>query len=382
MAHLFAKLSSNYFWYFAVLGLAVPFLALFLDGRGYDSLAIGQILAIFTATKIFGPTLWAIFADKTGKQLAIIRLGAFLALVTFTGLFFANDFWSITLCLALFSLFWTAILPQLEVLTLTSIKRSAKIYARIRLWGSIGFIVFAMSAGEIIATFGSDSFIAVGALVLLGLLVSTLVTKQPPKRPSASVNQGSIFTNLIALPFVLFFVAGLLLQVSFGPFYSFFALYLRDLAYPSYAVGVLISIGVVAEIVIFIVAGRLFQLFGIRSLLAFSILVTSIRWWLTGTFGDSAIILTLTQLMHAASFGLYHSASVQFIQMHFARNQQNRGQAIYIGGVYGIGGALGAYLAGVYWQDGAGAEFTFFAAALVAFIATIIVLLIPRGKYN
>ncbi|GAA5138869.1 MFS transporter [Thalassotalea piscium] len=375
---LFVRLSSSYFWYFSILGLVVPFLPVFLDGNGFSSIEIGEILAIFTATKIIGPSLWAIIADKSGKQLAVIRLGALLTCICFAMLFFVETYWPMTFALAMFSLFWTAILPQLEVLTLTSIKRSPKIYARVRLWGSIGFIVLAIISGELLDTFGSETFTIIGFIILICLYLSTLFVKQPRLGASSQVKTSRIIDKLLTKGFIMFFIAGLLLQASFGPYNSFFALYLRDLEYPAFAAGLYISIGVIAEIGIFIIAGRLYQLFGAIWLISISMFISAIRWYLTGSFAGSAWILLIVQLMHAASFGLYHSASIQYLQQHFAANQQNRGQAIYIGGVYGVGGALGAYIAGVLWQGGIGATQAFNYAAIVALIGAIVTLLMKE----
>ncbi|XQW85960.1 MFS transporter [Thalassotalea piscium] len=377
---LFIRLSSSYFWYFSILGLVVPFLPIFLDGNGFSSIQIGEILAIVTATKIVGPSLWAIIADKTGKQLSIIRLGALLTCVSFSMLFFVNQYWPITFVLAMFSLFWTAILPQLEVLTLTSVKRSAKIYARIRLWGSIGFIILAVVSGELLDAFGSDTFTYIGFVIIIALFLSTLVVKQPRLSVSSKIKTSRIIDKLLTKGFIAFFIAGLLLQVSFGPYYGFFALYLRDMDYPAFSVGLYISVGVIAEIGIFIIAGRIYQLCGAVWLISLSILISALRWYLTGTMADNPFILFIVQLMHAASFGLYHSASIQYLQQHFAANQQNRGQAIYIGGVYGLGGALGAYIAGMLWHDGMGATETFNFAALIALIGGLIALLMKEKK--
>lgn len=375
---LFQKLSFNYFVYFGILGLVVPYLSIFLDGRGYNSLEIGEILAVFTATKIIGPTLWATMADKTGKQLSIIQLGSCSALLAFTCLFWVSGYWPVTFVLAVFSLFWTAILPQLEVMTLTSIRRQAKIYSRIRLWGSVGFIVLAVVTGEIIEKFGSEAFTVMGWVILAMLFASSLTLKQPRLTPHKTDNSHSIIEKLIAPSFIFFFISGLLLQVSFGPYYSFFAIYLRDLSYPSYAIGLFISVGVLAEIGIFFIAGKLYQYFGARILIVFSLLVTSIRWYITGHYADNAYILFLSQLFHAASFGLYHSASIQFLQKHFENQQQNRGQAIYIAGVYGVGGALGAYVSGVLWRDGLGASLSFEFAAISCLAATFVALMIQE----
>lgn len=378
----FVNLSSSYFWYFSILGLIVPFLPVFLDAKNFSSIEIGEILAIITATKIIGPTFWAFAADKSGKQLSIIRSGALLALLSFSLLFWLNSYWPIVFCLAIFSLFWTAILPQLEVLTLNSIRSSTKIYSRVRLWGSIGFIVLAVVGGDLIERFSADAFTFLGAFVLAALFLSSLKLKQVKNVTSGLIEVSKMTDKIFNRSFVYFFLAGLMLQMSFGPYYSFFALYLRELNYPGFAVGAFISISVIAEILIFIYASIFFRHFNLKALVAFSILLTSFRWYITGSFADTAWILALVQCIHALSFGLYHSASIQFIHRHFNSDQQNRGQAIYIGGVFGLGGAIGAYIAGIVWRDGQGSELAYYLAAIMAFIGFLFALLMPTTQKN
>ena len=188
----FLRLSTNYFWYFGILGLVVPFLSVFLDGRGFTSLEIGEILAVITATKIVAPSLWAQLADRTGKQLKIVQVGALLSLLSFSFIIWTMSYWPLIFSLAMFSLFWTAILPQIEVMTLNSIRRSAKIYARIRLWGSIGFIVVAMVSGELIERYSTEAFSYIGMIILAGLFISTLLSKQPRVANKTLVDQVSI----------------------------------------------------------------------------------------------------------------------------------------------------------------------------------------------
>lgn len=370
----FFRLSTNYFWYFGILGLVVPFLSVFLDGRGFTSLEIGEILAVITATKIVAPSLWAQLADRTGKQLKIVQVGALLSLLSFSFIIWTMSYWPLIFSLAMFSLFWTAILPQIEVMTLNSIRRSAKIYARIRLWGSIGFIMVAMVSGELIERYSTEAFSYIGMFILAGLFISTLLSKQPRVANKTLVDQVSIKAKVLNGNFLLFFFAGLMLQMSFGPYYVFFALYLKSLAYSGFLIGIFIAIGVVAEIGIFVFAAIFFKSFSLKALLSISILFTALRWFLVGHYADSNIALAASQLIHALSFGLYHSASIAFIQKHFNANQQSRAQAIYIGGVYGVGGAVGAYVAGVLWQDGLGAVATFDFAAITALIGGILAL--------
>ena len=387
---LFTRLSSSYFFYFAILGLISPYLSVFLDGKGFTSLELGEIFAILTATKIIAPSLWAILADKTGQQLLIIRLGALFAFLSFMLLFWLNSYWLISFCLALFSLFWTAILPQLEVLTLNSIRRSSKIYARIRLWGSLGFIVLAIFAGQIMAFYQEQglasvsnssftkAFVVMGCVVLFLLLLSTFTIK-PRQVPSAVKKQtASIKNKLLELRFMIFFIAGILLQISFGPFYGFFALFLRDLDYPGFAVGLFISLGVLAEILVFIFVSSFLKYFSLKTLLIFSLAITALRWFLVALYAESAWLLAFTQLIHAASFALFHSASMIFISSHFSACQQSRGQAIYLGGVYGVGGAIGAYLAGALWLDGLGATTAFLTASVAALLAALLMMFLPK----
>jgi len=389
---LFTRLSSSYFFYFAILGLTSPYLSVFLDSKGFTSLELGEIFAILTATKIIAPSLWAILADKTGQQLLIIRLGAMLALMSFALLFWLDNYWAISLCLAFFSLFWTAILPQLEVLTLNSVRRSSKIYARVRLWGSLGFIVLAVLAGQVMefyhqiditsATNSSftNAFILMGCVALFFLLLSTLSLKPRQVINTTMTKALSIKDKLLEQRFMIFFISGILLQISFGPFYGFFALFLRDLEYPGFAVGLFISLGVLAEIVVFIFASRFFKHLSLKTILIFSFAVTAIRWFLVAMFAEYAWVLALTQLIHAASFALFHSASMIFISNHFSPCQQSRGQAIYLGGVYGVGGAIGAYLAGVLWLGGIGATTAFLTASVAALLATFLMMFLPKEQ--
>lgn len=376
----FVRLSANYFWYFGILGLVVPFLSVFLDARGFTSLEIGEILAVITATKIVAPTLWAQLADKSGKQLTIVKIGALLSLLSFSLIIWTVSYWPLMFSLAMFSLFWTAILPQLEVMTLNSIRKSAKIYARIRLWGSIGFIIVAMLGGELIERYSAEAFSYIGIAILAGLFFSTLVSQQPRIKSLAKTDNSSIKDKVFNSNFLLFFFAGLMLQMSFGPYYVFFALYLKNLAYSGFLIGIFIAIGVVAEIGIFIFAGLFFKSFSLKTLISSSILLTALRWYIVGHYADSDIALAVSQLIHALSFGLYHSASIAFIQQHFNANQQSRGQAIYIGGVYGIGGAVGAYMAGILWQGGIGAMTTFDFAAFTAFIGGVFALFLQQSN--
>ena len=210
---------------------------------------------------------------------------------------------------------------------------------------------------------------------MVGLFISTLLLT--PKK-GGKLNKGKtnapepIVNKLIDGRFISFFIAGLLLQISFAPYYGFFALFLRDFDYSGVAVGLFIALGAVAEIIAFIYMGSLFKRFTLNSLLVFSLAITALRWFLMPVLADSGLWLAINQLSHAASFAIYHSASMKFISSHFTKSQQSRGQGVYLGGVYGVGGAVGAYITGLLWLGGEGASNAFIMAGTSALLGAII----------
>jgi PPP family 3-phenylpropionic acid transporter len=101
-----------------------------------------------------------------------------------------------------------------------------------------------------------------------------------------------------------------------------------------------------------------------------SLLLTAIRWLMTAYFADNGFILIVSQCLHAFSFGLLHVVSIKYIAIFYPGKQQLHGQALYSGLGFGLGGALGAYLAGLGWAA-YGAVWVFVAAAIVALITGV-----------
>ncbi|WP_438862617.1 MFS transporter [Neptunicella sp.] len=376
-ANLF-RLALVYFLYFGQLGILTPYLGVFLDGRGFNSVDIGTLIALITLTRILGPNLWAAMADKTGQLLLILRIGSALSVLAFLLLFGFDDFWGIALSLGLVMMFWTAVLPQLEVITLNVVRSDSGKYSKIRLWGSIGYIVCAVLLGKTLDIFSSEAVIWASVLVLSALTVATLFIQQPPYQSQQDM-PGTIWHKLAKPVFLCFILSAILLQISFGPFYGFFALYMRDLGYSGQQTGWLIALGVMAEVLLFLVAGRLIHHFGVKRILFCCLLIAALRWGLLATYANYFAVLILVQLLHAATFGLAHAASMQFLHGYFGLKYQSRGQAIYVSVAFGGGGAIGNYVAGYLWQQGAGSLNTFMFASGAAALASLVVLCMPAN---
>nr|WP_083880059.1 MFS transporter [Aliiglaciecola lipolytica] len=372
-------LGITYLLYFGQLGILVPYLGIFLDGRGFSSQQIGELFALITIARILGPNLWASMADKSGKGLSILRLGSFLTFATFCCVFWLDGFWGLTFAFGLMMMFWTAVLPQLEVLTLNCVASDPSRYSLIRLWGSVGFIVLTVITGVGIDFTSSEAPIFISAVVLLCLFISTLFIRENQSDSAHSSSQSSIWGKAKTTPFILFMLSAIFLQVSFGTYYGFFALYTRDLGYSGQTTGILLGLAVAAEIGIFLVAGRLMKLFGIKWVLFASIILTAVRWYVLADAAEWLWVLILSQVLHAFSFGLHHAAAIKFIHEYFGKAFQSRGQALYISISFGIGGAVGNYVSGYLWQQGAGAYNAFVFSALTALVSGAFLLAV-KGK--
>lgn len=362
-------LSVSYFAYFAVLAVFVPYLAVYLNAVGFNSREIGELIAIITACRIFGPPLWAMMADRSGKCLPYIRLGAGAGLVLFLTLTWSSSYLWIAVTMGLLSLFWSAILPQLEVLSLATLGERSELYSRIRVGGSLGFIAVSLVIGELLAATGAHRFPLYGAALIVLLLISVWPLYEPQRRVHKTrpeQQNGSIWYRLRQRSFIAFLLSTTMLQASFAPFYAFFALYLNYLGYAPFAIGLLISLGVVVEVAMFLIAGKIIVRHGVRRVLIVCMSLTALRWFLMAQAAEVIWWLMVAQLLHAFSFALNHAAAIRFIHQHFLPHEQSRGQSLYVGFGFGAGGALGAWFAGLVWQEHAGASLGFIGAGLLA----------------
>jgi PPP family 3-phenylpropionic acid transporter len=208
-------------------------------------------------------------------------------------------------------------------------------------------------------------------LVLLGgiLLVSLIV----PERLSAHQEGQMHILHVIRRPVVLAFLGVcFLMLMSHGPYYTFYSIYLENHGYSRGMIGLLWAIGVMAEVIVFLMMHRLLLKIGARQLLLVTLLLTTLRWLLIGFFVDNLSVLFFAQLFHAFSFGVFHAVSISLVHQFFTGSHQGRGQALYASLSFGAGGAAGSLLSGVLW-DRIGHVWLFSLAALVAALAFLIV---------
>lgn len=358
------RLSAFYLFYFASTGAFVPYWSLYLKDWGFSAVHIGELMAITMATKIIAPNVWGWLSDHLGLRMPIIRGAVLVAVLAFGGVLFVQGYWGMALVLAVFSFFWHAALPQFEVITLRHLGGDTHRYSHIRLWGSIGFIVSVSALAPLFDHQGIGLLPWV-MLLLLGLIGFTTL-RVSERRVEAHLQPAASLWAVVRTPSVMaLLLACLLLQGSHGPYYTFFSIYLEDHGYSRTLVGSLWALGVIAEVVIFLLIHRWLPRYGAAFLLLGATAVTTVRWVLLALFVDVLPVVLLAQLMHAASYGVYHAAAIELIHQLFPGRLQGRGQALYSSMSFGVGGALGSLASGYVWEQ-AGPAWTFGFGALVA----------------
>lgn len=364
------RLSSFYFFYFATLGCFLPYWSLYLEDSGFSALAIGELSALMVATKIVAPNIWGWIADHTGKSLRIIRIASFFGAVFFSGfLFFKGYYWFalITVC---FSFFWNASLPQFEAATLSHLKQEPHRYSRIRLWGSVGFIVTVLGIGRLLEYFSIVYLPWVITIMLSLIWLVALMT--PEAKSSASAQDGVGMRHILFKPEVLaFFMVYMLLQLAHGPYYVFYSIYLNQFHYPATMIGSLWALGVCAEIILFIFMKRLLAKISLRTILLVSIFLSIGRWLMIAHFPESLSMMILAQLLHAATFGSSHIAAIHLVHHYFGSRHQGKGQALYSSMSFGLGGMLGSLYSGYLWDD-FGPVFVYSMASMACCLAFLI----------
>ena len=364
------RLSGFYFFYFATLGVLVPYWSLYLQSAGFTPVDIGNLIAILMFSRIVAPVVWGWIADHREQRMAVVRLASLLTVVAFGGAFFGTSFWWLAAVMLLFSFFWHASLPLLEVFVMRHTAARPGAYGRVRLWGSIGFIVAVLMLGPVIDARGPWWVLPSLLSLMFGIWLFSLTL--PESEMKGAVEPAGRFREALLRPEVFaFLLACLLMQISHGPYYTFYSIYLEGYGYSKTVIGMLWAFAVVCEIGVFLLMQRLLTRVSLRAVLIASFLLAAIRWLLIGRYPENISVLVLAQALHAATFGSFHATAMQLVHRFFTGRHQHRGQAIYGSLSFGIGGAVGSLYSGHAWAT-LGPTVTFNIASASAGLAFLV----------
>lgn len=331
---LFFNLSAFYFFYFAATGIYVIFLPKVLNDIGYSYFDIGIVLAIAPLMRFAVPFLFLKHVKLDNTVFIVALLTSILGVLCFY--LTLEHFYLFLINNAILAAALSLILPYLEVIAISNLGKEK--YGKSRLFGSIGFMAIAIILAKVL----SSSFVAIHfyfLVIVLTAIFSLLLLKYEAKQETESTNDAT-FSFFKYFPFwlALFFM-----QFSFGGFYNFFTIYETDHGISLETTSYLWAFGVICEILMLYFQGPILKK-NLENLIKLCLAITSFRWFLLYLYPNSLEIAYFTQSLHAFSFGLFHTASIMYLYSLY-ENKKLAQQFMY-GFAYGLGGFLGALVAG------------------------------------
>lgn len=367
------RLSGFYFTYYMFVGAFVPYWGLYLKSVNFSAVEIGILLSLFQVSRIFSPSFWGWLADKTNRRVAWIKLTALLGLLGYIGVFFGTSFVWLFFVMAALSIFTSSTLPLAEAVTMAHIEPANQPYGRIRVWGSIGFIVAVLGLGLLLDYSEIDSLL--WCLLLIQAILFLLTFKIPEPYVAPHHTDHLSVWKIVMRPEVLSLLIGCCLMVSaHSVYYSFFSIFLEERGYSKTVIGILWAVGVLCEILMFVVMPKLTARLSLKQILLLSLMLAVLRFAMIGLGTSSLTILLLAQTLHAATFGSFHVASVAIVHRYFKGKHQAKGQAIYSSVGYGLGGTIGG-ISGGYALQYLGGETTFLLTAIYPLAGFLVVAL-------
>lgn len=366
------RIAGFYFFYYAFVGMFAPYWSLYLKSIHFDAIEIAILMSVQPVMRVIAPNLWGWLADHTGKRLLVIQAAATLSAVCYLGVFATTSFWGLLLVLGLMSFFWSASIPLVEATTLTWLGNRVARYGRMRSWGSVGFIIAVIGLGFAFDYIAIRWLLWAGLFIMLGILFFSRLL--PHTEIVAHHTDHQPIRKIVLQPRVLaLFGACFLMAVAHGPYYTFFSIYLVEHGYAKSAVGGLWALGVVCEIGVFFLMPWLVQRYGFTRILIVSFSLAVLRFLLIGWGVDFLLLLLIAQILHAATFGAYHAASLGLVHEFFQGRHQSKGQALFGSLTFGAGGMLGGLASGPIWQH-FGASTLYSCSAGAALIGMLLML--------
>lgn len=370
-ASTFIRLAGFYAAYFFIVGIVLPFWPVWLDHKGLGPAEIGSVLAVVSWLKLVAYPIAARIADITGRVRATAILSVLGALAGYAALSMAQGYWAILVLYALTSAMLSPSVPLVESVTLRSAERLNLDYGRIRLWGSIAFIVASIGGGAWLTDRSPDWILGIVLTGVAALLAITVLLPNPERDATSGSARPSVRQLLVNRRFMLFLIAAGCLQASHGVYYAFGTLHWQDVGLSRATIGQLWAVGVVAEIGLFAIAGRFGKHLHPTALLILAAAGGIIRWPLLA-WSDDPMVLFPSQLLHALTFGAAHLGAMGFLARAVPSGLSATGQSIY----YASGGLfMGASmpLAGVlYGALGSSAYLAAAAASLAGLIGALV----------
>jgi PPP family 3-phenylpropionic acid transporter len=362
---IFFNISAFFFSYFSVVAVYVIFLPKILQMIGYSAIQIGVVFALAPLMRFLIPFLFLKHITLTKKVFHISLILVFLCSLLFY--ISIENFYLFMIPNLIIGAAFGLILPYIETYAMEHLKKDR--FGKSRLFGSVGF----MLVGIVLAR-ELDSYV-IGLhyylfFVIQVMIFGFLITYKNKDFKQKKEKEESFDLKKMAFLWISIFF----MQISFGAFYNFFTIYETQRGISLEVVSYLWAFGVICEILFFYFQAPLLKL-NLLKILKFSVVVTIIRWLLLFMFPESLSVSFISQSLHAISFALHHTVAISFLYSTY-QNKKLAAQ-FYYGFSFGLGGFIGALLAGYFYGD-----YLYLYAAFMALLSFFALFKVTELKQN
>jgi PPP family 3-phenylpropionic acid transporter len=372
------RLGMFYAASFLVVGIQLPFWPVWLAGRGLDTTQIATVFAAAIWAKVIATPALGALADRLAARRAVMIVLAALACVAYAGLWPAGGFWPLLALNLVAGMAQSALMPLGDSITLAAVRNEGLDYGRVRVWGSIAFVVAAIGSGAFLASSTADG--EAGDQVLFLVLAASLILLASCVGIPAAITAGGGRLRWAAVGrlaadrrFWLFVVSAAALQASHQLYYGFGTLYWRGLGFSDTVIGILWAEGVVAEIVLFWYSRPFVTRFGPLGLMALGGIAGIVRWSLIGVVPGLAAAMVL-QVLHALTFGASHLGAMHFMARTVPPGAAASAQSLYAALSAGLGSGLVMLAAGALYAAYGGHAYPFMAVLSAAGLCGVLML--------
>ena len=361
-------IASQYFLYFGVLGIFLPYFNLYCYHIGFTGFQIGALSALRSVTLVLFSLAWGILADRFQIRRPIYIFCNIASALIWIFYLFSENFWVMLIITAFYGMFYAPIISFLEAFSMDVLGREKKSYGSLRMWGSISFIIVVISLGKIIDFFSVRIILV---LILAGSLLQASISFKIPDIKIAKKDLLSPATkSLLNTRVIIFLFCAFLMLVSHGAYYGFFSIHLENLGYSNTFIGIAWALASTAEIFVMIQSNKIFKVFSPEKVLTFSFILAALRWFIL-FFATSETIILMSQLLHAVTYGTFHMASILYIDLLSPDKNKTLGQAVNNAATYGFGLMVGFFLSG-YLYENMDTSFLFVISSLIAIAGGVI----------
>ena len=361
-------IGSQYFLYFGVMGIFLPYFNLYCCHLDFTGFQIGVLSAVRSVALVLTPLFWGALADRFQIRRPIYIFCNCISTVIWAFYLFTADFRVMLVITVFYGIFYSPIISLLEAFTMDVLGEEKKSYGRIRVWGSMAFISSVIMLGKIIDLFSINIILV---LIFAGSLALASISFKIPdiriqKKESFSLKARDFFKRRV----IVFLFCAFLMLVSHGTYYGFYSIHLENLGYGSTFIGIAWALASISEIVIMINSNRIFRRFSIENVLVFSFMMAALRWFAL-FFTRSPAAILLLQMLHALTYGTFHIASILYIDSLTPDETKTLGQAVNNAVTYGLGLMVGFFLSG-YLFESIGSFALFMISAFIALAGGIL----------